>query len=343
MGPARAVRRARRARTPTASSTCRSARRSTRRPPSSRRRWRRPPTPRATRRRTARRRCARPPPTGCARRLGVTGSTRTACCRRSAPRSWSPGCRPCSGSARATSSSIPALAYPTYDVGARLAGARSLVDRLDWPRVGPGAGRAGLGQLPVQPDRPGAARRAPAQGRRVGARARRAWSSATSATSSWAGTPSRSRCCTRDVCGGSHEGLLAVHSLSKRSNLAGYRAGFVAGDPALVAELLEVRKHARADRARPGAGRDGGRARRRRARRASSARATRARRDGAAGRRWRQPASGSTTREAGLYLWATRGRADCWDTVALAGRARDPGRARGLLRRRPARATCGSR
>ena len=29
-------------------------------------------------------------------------------------------------------------------------------------------------------------------------------------------------------------GVLAVHSLSKRSNLAGYRAGFVAGDPALV-------------------------------------------------------------------------------------------------------------
>ena len=37
-----------------------------------------------------------------------------------------------------------------------------------------------------------------------------------------------------DVCGGSHEGILAVHSLSKRSNLAGYRCGFVAGDPALV-------------------------------------------------------------------------------------------------------------
>ena len=42
---------------------------------------------------------------------------------------------------------------------------------------------------------------------------------------------------------GSHEGLLAVHSLSKRSNLAGYRAGFVAGDPAVVAELLAVRKN----------------------------------------------------------------------------------------------------
>jgi succinyldiaminopimelate transaminase len=47
-----------------------------------------------------------------------------------------------------------------------------------------------------------------------------------------------------DVCGGSYDNLLAVHSLSKRSNLAGYRAGFVAGDEALVAELLAVRKHA---------------------------------------------------------------------------------------------------
>lgn len=46
-----------------------------------------------------------------------------------------------------------------------------------------------------------------------------------------------------DVCGGSHAGLLAVHSLSKRSNLAGYRAGFVAGDSTLVAELLAVRKN----------------------------------------------------------------------------------------------------
>ena len=46
------------------------------------------------------------------------------------------------------------------------------------------------------------------------------------------------------ICGGDHEGLLALHSLSKRSNLAGYRAGFVAGDDQLVAELLAVRKHA---------------------------------------------------------------------------------------------------
>ena len=46
------------------------------------------------------------------------------------------------------------------------------------------------------------------------------------------------------VNGGSLDSLLAVHSLSKRSNLAGYRAAFVAGDPAIVAALREVRRHA---------------------------------------------------------------------------------------------------
>ncbi|NQU37685.1 MAG: succinyldiaminopimelate transaminase, partial [Actinobacteria bacterium] len=47
-----------------------------------------------------------------------------------------------------------------------------------------------------------------------------------------------------EVCGDSHEGLLTVHSLSKRSNLAGYRFGFVTGDPVVVKQLLGVRKHA---------------------------------------------------------------------------------------------------
>jgi len=42
----------------------------------------------------------------------------------------------------------------------------------------------------------------------------------------------------------SHEGVLTAYSLSKQSNLAGYRAAFIAGDPSLVASLLEVRKHA---------------------------------------------------------------------------------------------------
>jgi len=45
------------------------------------------------------------------------------------------------------------------------------------------------------------------------------------------------------VCTDGFDRVLALHSLSKRSNLAGYRAGFVSGDPALIKELLEVRKH----------------------------------------------------------------------------------------------------
>ncbi|MEW2499028.1 succinyldiaminopimelate transaminase [Amycolatopsis sp. NPDC047767] len=46
------------------------------------------------------------------------------------------------------------------------------------------------------------------------------------------------------VHGGRLDGLLAVHSLSKSANLASYRAGFIAGDPKLVKQLLEIRKHA---------------------------------------------------------------------------------------------------
>ncbi|MDE0778077.1 MAG: succinyldiaminopimelate transaminase [Nocardioides sp.] len=46
-----------------------------------------------------------------------------------------------------------------------------------------------------------------------------------------------------DICGGTHDGLLAVHSLSKRSNLAGYRCGFVTGDQRLVTELASVRRN----------------------------------------------------------------------------------------------------
>ena len=67
-----------------------------------------------------------------------------------------------------------------------------------------------------------------------------------------------------DVCGDSHDGILAVHSLSKRSNLAGYRCGFVAGDPAVVAELLAVRKNLGLIEPRPAAGGDGSSAGRRR-------------------------------------------------------------------------------
>lgn len=46
-----------------------------------------------------------------------------------------------------------------------------------------------------------------------------------------------------EVNGGSLDGILALHSLSKRSNMAGYRAGWIIGDPNLVQPLLELRKH----------------------------------------------------------------------------------------------------
>ena len=46
------------------------------------------------------------------------------------------------------------------------------------------------------------------------------------------------------VSGGANEGLLAIYSLSKQSNVAGYRAAFVAGDGAIVANLVNSRKHA---------------------------------------------------------------------------------------------------
>ncbi|HEV7209125.1 MAG TPA: succinyldiaminopimelate transaminase [Mycobacteriales bacterium] len=47
-----------------------------------------------------------------------------------------------------------------------------------------------------------------------------------------------------EVAGGSLAGIIALHSLSKRSNLAGYRFGSVAGDPLVIGGLLELRRHA---------------------------------------------------------------------------------------------------
>ena len=114
------------------------------------------------------------------------------------------------------------------------------------------------------------------------------------------------------VAGGNNTNLLAVHSLSKRSNLAGYRAAFVVGDSALIARILEVRKHAGmmvplpvqkamtvalADEAHVEL-----QAERYRARRALLQSAVES-------QGFRVDES-----EAGLYLWATRDESD-WDSV----------------------------
>jgi succinyldiaminopimelate transaminase len=116
-----------------------------------------------------------------------------------------------------------------------------------------------------------------------------------------------------DVCAGSHRGLLAVHSLSKRSNLAGYRAGFVTGDPDLVAELLEVRKHAGMivpapiQAAMTAALSDDAHADQQRARYAARRDRLRA---GLVAAGWDVDASAG-----GLYLWATHSDLDCWGSV----------------------------
>jgi succinyldiaminopimelate transaminase len=115
------------------------------------------------------------------------------------------------------------------------------------------------------------------------------------------------------VCDGDHTGLLAVHSLSKTSSLAGYRAGFVAGDPAVVAELLAVRKHAGmmvptpVQAAMIAALDDDAHEREQRERYA--------RRRAALLPALQSAGLTVDDSEAGLYLWATRGE-PCRDTVA---------------------------
>jgi succinyldiaminopimelate transaminase len=136
----------------------------------------------------------------------------------------------------------PALAYPTYDVGARLAGATPVgTDSL----LSVGPQRAELlwlnspsnptGQVLPADHLVKAVRWARERGTVVA-------SDECYIELGWDTTPVS--VLHPLACEGSHAGLLAVHSLSKRSNLAGYRAGFVAGDPELIALLLEIRKHA---------------------------------------------------------------------------------------------------
>ncbi|WP_433327853.1 succinyldiaminopimelate transaminase [Spirillospora sp. CA-294931] len=137
---------------------------------------------------------------------------------------------------------FPELAYPTYDVGARLAGADSVAtDGL--LSLGPAAPKLVWVNSPSNPT----GRVLPAEHlRKVVAWARERGTVVVSDECylefGWDEQPVS--ILHPDVCEGSHEGLLAVNSLSKRSNLAGYRAGIVTGDPSLVARLLEVRKHA---------------------------------------------------------------------------------------------------
>jgi succinyldiaminopimelate transaminase len=227
----------------------------------------------------------------------------------------------------------PELAYPTYDIGARLAGARAVAADFG---AGPAADDAEKLSGPTlrTPQLPAALRLAwlnsPSNptGRVLTAEQLRSAVGAVRAAGAvlasdecylelgWSARPVS--VLHPDVSGGSPAGLLTVHSLSKRSNMAGYRAGFVTGDPELIAELLEIRKHAGmmmptpVQAAMAAALDDDEHADQQRARYA-------ARRD----RLWAALTGAGWVighSEAGLYLWATRPGDDCWGSVqVLAG------------------------
>lgn len=134
----------------------------------------------------------------------------------------------------------PGVAYPTYEVGARVAGATPVP--CDDPAGIPGNTRLIWINSPANPS-----------GRILGLEELRAWVAAARRVGAvlasdecygeFAWEAEALSILDPRICDGDLSGLLAVHSVSKRSNAAGYRAGFVAGDPALVQGLVQARKH----------------------------------------------------------------------------------------------------
>lgn len=135
---------------------------------------------------------------------------------------------------------VPELSYPTYEVGALLAGA--VVRRTDDPPED----AAGISLVwlnsPANPH--GAVLAAPDLRRWV------VWGRAESVPIvvdecylelGWTVEPIS--VLNRSVVGDSPAGVLAVHSLSKRSSMAGYRGGLVVGDPALIRTVWNFRRH----------------------------------------------------------------------------------------------------
>ncbi len=205
----------------------------------------------------------------------------------------------------------PTLAYPTYEVGARLVGADVLAtDSLT--AVGPRTPKLLWLNSPSNPTGrvlpKGHLRKVVAWCRERGVLL---VSDECYLECAWETEPVS--VLHPDICDGSHEGILAVHSLSKRSNLAGYRCAFVAGDPAVVGELLAVRKNlglmmpGPQQRAMIGALDDDAHVEEQHARYAARRTSLRSALESAGFR--------IDHSEASLYLWATRDE-PCWETVA---------------------------
>lgn len=204
----------------------------------------------------------------------------------------------------------PRLAYPTYEVGARLAGAEAVVYE-EPTELDP----AGLKLLWLNsPANPTGRVRSVAELRAAVDWARHhgvlVFSDECYLELGWEAEPVS--VLDPRISGGSTEGIVTVHSLSKRSNLAGYRAAFLAGDAAVLGELLKIRKHggmmlpAPVQAAMVAALGDDRHVAEQRERYAARRAALRA---ALTGRGFRIEHS-----EASLYLWATRDE-PCWETV----------------------------
>ena len=138
----------------------------------------------------------------------------------------------------------PEVSYPTYAMGATLAGCRAVavpVDatfRLDWSAIDPRDAERALCLWVNTPGNPAGGLDdlgvAAAWGRSHGVPI---FSDECYVEFTWDGPP-------RTILEHGTEGVVAVHSLSKRSNLAGARVGCYAGDAELVTYLSEIRKHA---------------------------------------------------------------------------------------------------
>jgi succinyldiaminopimelate transaminase len=207
----------------------------------------------------------------------------------------------------------PELAYPSYDIGARLAGARAVAsDGL--ASLGPRRVRLVWVNSPANPT----GRVLPAPHLRKMADWARERGAVLASDEcylelGWDSQPVS--VLHPEVSGGEPAGLLAVYSLSKRSNMAGYRAGFVTGDPGLVADLLEIRRHtgmmlpAPVQAAMTAALADD-----------AHADAQRTRYAARRAKLWAALAAAGWAiehSEAGLYLWASREGLDCWGSVGL--------------------------
>ena len=133
---------------------------------------------------------------------------------------------------------IPEIAYPTYHVGAVLAGADSVpveIDANTWPR-------ADLAWL-NSPSNPTGRVHSVDEIKACINWSRKNTSVLISDECYLEFDHTAHSVSVLSQTGGDNTNILAVHSLSKRSSMAGYRAAFVVGDSALISQIREIRKH----------------------------------------------------------------------------------------------------